>query len=202
MDYNKIYELAKVHHIGRCLFCDPLNESIISEDDDLRLLCDTFAIKPTHALLTTKKHYGCLGDLPEHILKKIEVILDQFSDGYIIYEHGRAGTCGVNFNSCEHFHINIIKSDIPPIDLQKCIEISKFNELIEHYQDYGEYLFWSWNGRKFIVNTQENIPPHYLRTLVAKSTGFEERSDWQESDSFAVFKENLSELKENFRDLL
>ena len=164
-------------------------------------MLDTFPLAEGHVLFSSKKHYGCFGDLPEKMKKEVENFLISLSYKKIIYEHGRAGTCGVNFNACEHFHINIVPSE-QEFDYQlDSIPINSLRDIDEYYHEYGEYLLLSSPGYS-LIQTNKTIPPHFLRTLVAKHIGKEERANWGSINDLTLFTKSLAKAKELYLDIL
>ena len=183
-----------------CVFCNPNNELIIHESEHFLLMLDPFALIPGHLLLTSKEHFGCLGDIPEELYaecdmlrqKGYELLSSHFKSGITRYEHGRAGHCMLSElkeRSCHHYHEHLIPAELSLHKLLeplfKSISFCKESEVIDLYYRYHEYLLVAEsnvNKRLYIVKSEE-IPPHFLRTVSAKALGVPLLHDWESYDS-------------------
>ena len=86
----------------------------------------------------------------------------------MFYEHGRTGSCHSNAdigNQCEHFHLNILASDVCIHDeLQKGygsgMIINRLYEVSEFFNEWGEYLcFESSIGEARYYSVQNKTTP-------------------------------------------
>lgn len=180
----------------KCVFCEPSDELILLSSDNFNLMLDPFALTPGHLLITSKGHYGCLGEVPEEFFaecqalrrKGYELISANFDSQITRYEHGRAGHCiakGIESRSCHHYHEHLIPGKL---DLHKLLEndfksisFNNESEIIDLFYRYQEYLLVvEANGTKrFYMAKSENVPPHLLRTLAAQCLGVPELHDWE-----------------------
>ncbi len=138
-----------------CVFCKPSKELILDSTENFILLLDPFALTPGHLLLTSKSHYGCLGEVPKHLYeecsllrwKGCELLRAHFSQAITRYEHGRAGHCisrGQSSRSCHHYHEHLIPKALSLHTLLeqqfKAIAYEDEMEIIELFNRYHEYL--------------------------------------------------------------
>lgn len=179
-----------------CVFCNPSKDLILVESENFTLMLDPFALIPGHLLITSRAHYGCLGEVPEHLqdecsklrLYGYNLLFDHFNKGVTRYEHGRAGHCisrGKSARSCHHYHEHLIPETLS-IHSQlessfKCILYDEETEVVELFNRYHEYLLVveSDGTKRFYVAKSENVPPHLLRTLTAQALGKPELHDWE-----------------------
>ncbi len=194
---NLFYK-SKNRDESECIFCFPLPELIVKEFADFMVIVDTHPISKGHLLLITKLHYGCFGDLPIVIRSEIEDFLLQIKRPFILYEHGRAGACGLQENICEHFHFNIIFPSVGNNKIANTLsgfKIDSFEDLVEYYQKSGNYLFLKTENEGYILTEPRKPPKHYLRTVVATSFGSPELSDWESYNYPELFSQNLEAVR-------
>ena len=117
-DIPRTYFKAASKNKPGCYFCDPCKGSIVQESENFIVLLDTFPIKQGHLMISSKKHYGCAGEIPnewmlellslkENLRKKVE----KLEGNAIFYEHGRAGCCmssNPDGSECNHFHLHCL----------------------------------------------------------------------------------------------
>ena len=179
-----------------CVFCNPAKELVLFTSEHFTLMLDPFALTPGHLLLTSKDHYGCLGEVPEHLheectslrVKGYNLLRAHFDKGVTRYEHGRAGHCiarGKSSRSCHHYHEHLIPEALslhPLLEPSfKSISYTDEKEVIELFNRYHEYLLVceSDGEKRFYVAKSEDVPPHLLRTLTAQALGKPELHDWE-----------------------
>jgi diadenosine tetraphosphate (Ap4A) HIT family hydrolase len=198
-----------------CVFCNPSKELILAESENFTLMLDPFALIPGHLLLTSRAHYGCLGEVPEPLQEECsklrlygyDLLAKAFDKGVTRYEHGRAGHCisrGKSARSCHHYHEHLIPEDLsihPLLESSfKSILYSEETEVIDLFDRYHEYLLVceSDGSKRFYVAKSENVPPHLLRTLTAKALGKPELHDWEGYTSCELMLEGKQILSEGF----
>lgn len=190
-----------------CLFCHPNNGMSLCETENYRVLRCNFPASIGHIMLSSKVHYGSLGEIEKKFIPELESLKKQLSEWYsfqkshvIYYEHGRAGSCHTRDDGdaqCEHFHLNSLASNICiHKDLKKLfgkgIAVSSLSEFSELFIDWGEYLFFenSLGEGIYYPVSGKAVPPHLLRTLLCQSMGAEERSNWMTHQNYEEFLEN------------
>lgn len=188
-----------------CIFCFPARGMILKGMGDLVVLADTFPLKVGHLILTSRKHFGCLGELPQKHLSEIDLFLmklKQSNISYSLYEHGKAGSCHASGKGifCEHFHLHILLDDKGVSDKIDSIVNDSFSNKIltsdsHHianlYLEKGEYLLvGNENHQSMYPVANSYVPSHYLRTLFSNAYGVSHRSDWKNMDDFGLFKAN------------
>jgi diadenosine tetraphosphate (Ap4A) HIT family hydrolase len=178
-----------------CVFCNPKQELIIESSPHFTLMFDPFALTPGHLLLTSKGHYGCLGEVPEELhdecdelrTKGYALLALHFKTGITRYEHGRAGHCiarGVESRSCHHYHEHLLPAEL---DLHtklaprfKSIAYSEEKDIVDLYDRYHEYLLVqeAHNEKRFYIAKGSEVEAHLLRTLSAEALGHPDLQDW------------------------
>lgn len=191
---SELFEKMKRQSIGKCFFCNPVTESVLWENESVRIIADAFPLIPGHMLLTSKKHYGCLADLPNEEINSIFQMTQNFQGNALMYEHGRVGTCGVNFNACEHFHLNILPTEQSFEPSKQALDFGQVDEFMEYYYDYGEYLLLI-NGQKWLLPIPSPVPAHYLRTVMGQFLGIPERAEWESLNDGNYFAESYAKAK-------
>lgn len=199
-----------------CVFChhDPLLRFTYTKS--FNVICDPFALTPGHLLITSKQHYGCMGEVPSALIEEntelkisIQKILKSTFGSYVRYEHGRAGHC-LNKNPrsrlCHHYHehwlpVNI---DLHPALSKKYRAYSFQNEsqVPELYERYGHYLlFENSEGDKRFYAVNQKVSPHLMRTMIANELGFPERQNWENYSSCELMLQGKALLKSHLNNI-
>ncbi len=182
----------------KCVFCNPDPYLEVFSTKHFVVLHDPFAIIPGHLLISSKEHFSCLAEAVSvypvdyhRVLRKTKYLITSKFGCVLRYEHGRAGHCmpqKPNSRLCHHFHEHLIPARL---DINNQLE-QKFrgytfeseDELPELFARYGDYLFFeNADGLKKFYVANQNVPPHYLRTLVATQLGHPERQNWEKYSS-------------------
>ena len=222
MELDKVFEASRKNDKA-CIFCFPTSDLVVHETDSLRLLVDTFPIQQGHTLISSKAHFGCMGDLNESVTPTVMDVVSllelakskNVEESLLIYEHGKAGSCHVQKGQfCEHFHLHLLpmkneqvvkvfRSIIPLIKkiAPTFYTLNSFLDLPELYDRFGEYLLLS-DGKNilFFPTSNKKIPSHFIRTLVCEELGVPEKSDWKNVNDKGLFAKNLISWKEAFNE--
>lgn len=184
----------------KCVFCDPSSELILQTTDHFILMLDPFALIPGHLLITSRAHYGCLGEVPIELQSEGMMLRDlaytclhrTFNEPVTRYEHGRAGHCLMRDSSsrfCHHYHEHLIPKHLSLHDSLvlnfKYISYQSEHELCALYERYNEYLLVVEPNmeKRFYIAKDKMIEPHLLRALSARALGYPERQNWENYDS-------------------
>ncbi len=196
----------------KCVFCQPSLELILKQTEHFTLMLDPFALVPGHLLLTSREHYGCLGELPEELQEEAirlrndacEQLYQAFKEPITRYEHGRAGHCLLrdsSTRSCHHYHEHLIPKHIP-LHAQLSVHFKYLTyqsnaDLCALYERYNEYLLVVEPGmeNRFYIAKDKLVEPHLLRTLSAKAIGFPERANWENYTSCTLMLEGKQILQ-------
>lgn len=187
--------LAELFHYQtqkQCVFCHPSEELILKQTDNFTLLFDPFALLPGHLLITSKGHYGCLGEVPSALIDECtslreeakEMLRTHYGAEITRYEHGRAGHCiarAKETRSCHHYHEHLLPANLSlHLDYKKIHFIDE-KEVPQLFERFGEYLLVEGaSGIKTFYRAEgETVAPHLLRTLAAEELGHPERHDWE-----------------------
>ncbi|MBA3815382.1 MAG: hypothetical protein H0X29_02475, partial [Parachlamydiaceae bacterium] len=88
--FNQANVSAKI-----CLFCHPNTGMKIHSTKNFCLLRVNFPVAPGHLMISSKVHYGSLGELDPGLIQELnefkDAIADWFKDQYgdvLFYEHG------------------------------------------------------------------------------------------------------------------
>ena len=118
---KEIFDKANIE-ATTCLFCHPNPGMEMYETSHFRLLRVNFPATAGHVMVSSKLHFGSLGELEPHMLPELDALKQTIAHwfreqcgGALFYEHGRAGSCMAKDafgQQCEHFHLNCIPSNI------------------------------------------------------------------------------------------
>ena len=196
-----------------CYFCDPCNGSIIHKSENFIVILDTFPIKKGHLMISSKKHYGCAGEIPNEWMSELLNIkntlrkqIEKLEGKVIFYEHGRAGCClesNPDGSKCNHFHLHCLPADISLVasltDRFEKYKLNNYKEIQERFYEEGNYLYFEGSDRNmnFFPVIDQEVESHLLRTMICQSLGIDERSNWAncyDSESYIL---NYTWAKEN-----
>ena len=195
-----------------CVFCYPDPFLILQETSNFILMFDPFSLVPGHLLMTSRTHYGCLGEVPLDLQQEgselrqqaISLLHHVFKNPVTRYEHGRAGHClarDPSARSCHHYHEHLIPV---PFSLHsslvasfKSIPYQVESEVCGLYERYGEYLLVAESDEKkyFYIAKSKKVAPHLLRTLSAEALGYPERQNWENYSSCTIMLEGKLRLE-------
>ncbi|MCH9616935.1 MAG: hypothetical protein SP1CHLAM9_02340 [Chlamydiia bacterium] len=164
-----------------CIFCNLDKSLIIEEGDAFRVILDPYPLCESHIMIVSKEHVGCTGELTkkqliemEYITKKIESSFMLDHGGFISYEHGRAGVCIASQEiPCFHMHMHYLPLsldiNVELKDQYSHLPVTCLSDIQRYFHSKGEYLFFK-NSLKagFFPVLNKSIPPHLLRTLIAR----------------------------------
>ncbi len=204
MSSTQLHEIYQKQSEKECVFCHPDSELVIESTEHFCLLLDPFALVPGHLLITSRDHYGCLGEVPLHLQKECtelrsrasSLLIKTFDQPVFRYEHGRAGHCiarGSASRSCHHYHEHLVPAEISLHAIMqkrfKGIPFKGGEDVCALFERYDEYLLVAEsNGdHRFYVANSDDVEPHLLRTLTAEALGYTERADWESYSSCEVF---------------
>jgi diadenosine tetraphosphate (Ap4A) HIT family hydrolase len=197
-----------------CVFCKPANSLLIKAISHFYLLYDPYPLTPGHLLIASREHFGCGGEIEDEHLAELELLkleaINKLSDHFskvIIYEHGRAGACHAKRseqNLCHHMHLHLLPfaHDLHPSISELASRHMRIphSQIIDFYHCFGNYLYYERGGEELgyfypVKNLKENlqIPPHFLRTLIATLNQTPERANWESYPSNDLFQ-NSHEL--------
>lgn len=199
MNQESIFQNAKNYN-GWCIFCNPVAGMSIYETKNFRILLDTFPVHPGHILLSSKKHYGCIGELNSELLDELIILKSKvtlwMNHACIFYEHGRFGACNAAGNKCEHLHLHCL-----PLSL--CLHselkpkfnfsvIANYNEISKIVDQYGKYLLFENNDSNTCcyLPKNQNVPAHFLRSLLCNQLSCPALASWEEYNNIEIFKQS------------
>ena len=191
---------------NQCVFCQPMQELVLESTPHFQLIFDPFALVPGHLLITSKNHYGCLGEVPRELQQECDdlrkrasdLLEESFEQPVFRYEHGRAGHCianGVSSRSCHHYHEHLLPADISLQAVMekrfKGIRVQDSEEICDLFDRYDEYLLVDEpsSGPLFYIASSDDVEPHLLRTLVSQQLLCPDRADWENYTSLDLFLE-------------
>lgn len=191
---HKVFEQALNYDKNKCVFCSPIDGSILDDTKNFRILLDNFPITPGHILISSKLHYSSAGELPIELNEELLRIKENLkktnllqSKQCIFYEHGRIGSCSSGETKCEHFHLHCVPINLCIHDaLRKNFNFTKmlnYKQLTNLFFENGGYLFFENVLGEMYFYTQKNdleIPSHFLRSLICNGIQRSELSNWEE----------------------
>ncbi len=213
---EEIFNSADVNK-NICLFCNPNVGMNIFSTKNLNLLRVNYPASKGHLMISSKVHYGSMGELEMDFFSELEYLKSKIIGWYeskniecICYEHGSAGSCnGIdpNDHQCEHFYLNFIPSSICIHDklLKKYpnrVEVNSIEEVPSLFQKWGEYLYFENSDRQkvFYPVYNNDVAPHLLRTLICEAMSCSEKGNWQKRKNYNDFLESFNFTK-SIRDI-
>lgn len=201
-----IFETANVS-AKTCLFCHPNAGMQMAETEHFRILRVNFPASEGHIMISSKLHYGSLGELDAELLPELNRLKHEIGTWFkenhgsvLFYEHGRAGSChskDPHGTQCEHFHLNCLPANICiHNDLQESLKknypTSSLDEISPLFQKWGDYLYFENNENEaaYYPVLNNHIPPHFLRTLICEKLLIPHKADWQNHQDFSDFLSN------------
>lgn len=208
---QEIFSKAKISS-KVCLFCHPNPGMEMYQTKHFRLLRVNFPAMAGHIMISSKLHFGSLGELESEMLPELDELKKNVSNWFrenfgsvSFYEHGRAGSClskDPHGQQCEHFHLNCIPTTVCIHNhlkgrLEKYFCVNATQDICELFRKWGDYLYYENNLKDatYYPVLKSKIPPHFLRTLVCKELGTPEKADWQEHQDFADFLKSYNVTK-------
>ena len=192
-----------------CRLCQKYKSegSIIFENNNFWIAPALGQIVEGYLLISTKKCYIGLSELPKSLLdeleilqKKVRKILLKYYTEPIFFEHGaiashRKGGCCI-----EHAHIHVVPIDIDLFnDISRYFrpkKIKKLRHLTQQFSKQIPYIYYeNQTGNKYLFELYKPIPSQYLRRLIALKLNNPEKYDWRlypEIDKFNKTFEKLS----------
>ena len=153
-----------------------------------------------YLLIAPKEHYVGIANIPEGLFYELEyvsnVVKNVLRKNYLykgwkctplLFEHGsisrdkKAGCC------LEHAHLHIVPIRIPSDNIKKelseklqCEEIISYNQIKIQLKRGRPYIFYESNeGERYLFDVNEDLPSQYMRRVIAKNIGQEDRWDWR-----------------------
>ncbi len=200
---------------GICRFCKPPEpERILFSGDHVYLMLSLGPLVEGHVLAISREHVSCCGALSgvaanefDHLLLKVESVLEQAYGCALFFEHGRTGTSLpglVTGTHCHHAHVHCIPSEA---ELTSVLDaqfhgsaVTGWHQLRESYRGCGRaYLFAddALRRRLYFVN-DEDVPSQLLRRELARLLGHEERTDWRREPGRELIKAGKETLRPYF----
>ncbi len=183
-----------IKKIPRCVFCNLEEKLKIYATKNFFVIFDPYPLVEGHLIISSKAHYGCLGDLPYNMLEEIFILKEKVAKiitkvyrNVCFYEHGRAGGClptDPNNRMCHHLHLHAIPfygDIVKDLELKfKPEKLDNFFKVKEYYEGLGEYLYFenSLGEMMFYSVNEGDVPMHYFRTLISKYIGKPHLADW------------------------
>ena len=182
-----------------CIFCsldfDKLENTIIYETENFRVIPTIGALVEGYILIVTKEHINSLSDLSSAKKKEYENLVIKVSKIFkkiygkepILFEHGTPDiTNAMSANSIIHAHSHIVNFEFK--NEKEIIEKYNFSS-IESFNDVKKenYIFFqNGKGDKFVSYQFDSIS-QLMRILMANEIEKERQYNWREFD----FKENI-----------
>ncbi len=160
----------------------------LEETQNFLIICDAHPLVEGHILIVPKDHYSCIGEYPDSIFKEFKEVYDRVSafikENYRFvcsFEHGKIG------QTVFHSHVHLLPcncraNEIVPEGSEKLIRIKVFEDLIEAFDKDGQYLFFSIEDDKWLVDCSIGAP-RFFRDRFAKVLKVPKRANWKEIHS-------------------
>ncbi len=191
---------------SNCIFCDKskIQERIVFEDDFFYIIATLGQITDGgYLLLIPKQHVPCIGAMEQSYLEKVDEMSRKIIDALVkeyrthfvtIFEHGIVG------QTVNHAHVHFLpaygvcfwEQVMWAFPKSPVCNHSKFAEVGKLYSGMKKpYLLVGENenpgsGRSLELYTSHdpiNVPPQFLRTVIAEELGRPERANWRNMDA-------------------
>lgn len=188
-------------HMDGCIFCDRegILERIVHETDNFFVLLGLAIVTPGHAMIVTKNHYSCYGELPDELDEEFEdlkkrvgnKIEEEFARPFFVeYSPGWG-------QSVPHAHVHFIPSEGPGYSIESILEEmvipggigyeeADMARLKEIYRNEGIYVSIEEKGKLYVCHVKdvpydkEKPNPHIgYRQFFTQTVGLEGVSSWQ-----------------------
>lgn len=184
--YCKEFEEGKFEVKGK-----DLGNRILFESDKFLVFPSLGQIVEGYLLIASKKHYIGMAEIPENLYTELEKVQEKvkevLTENYckpLFFEHGAVSESKKGGCCIEHAHIhavpiklNILESLTGYFEYNK---ISSFNELKKQSEMQIPYFFLEEDGRRYLFQVRDVVPPQYIRQIIAKKLNCEEKWDWRE----------------------
>lgn len=184
-----------------CIFCNrsKIEERIVFEDENFYIIATLGQITDGGYLLLVPKHHAlCAGEMTQDHLEKADELSQKIIAaldaeykpvGITVFEHGIVG------QTVNHAHLHFLPSHgvcfwervMWAFPQSAIFALAKFSEVGELYSGLKKpYLLIGDNAfGKLDLYTCWNppdVPPQYLRTVLAEELGRPERANWRNMD--------------------
>ncbi len=185
-------------------------EYFLLQTDLFTVVGDPHPVTAGHILIVPLEHTESVGTYtPEQLreLKKLHAIFREFLRTYYgtvaTFEHGKLG------QTISHSHVHLLPFNGPPEaiipeGMDRCEVISSFDELTQHREKDGGYLYFAIGNQAWVVDAQL-ATPRFFRDRFATALGQAERGDWQQLKTNPIamhtFEYENKRLLENWRSI-
>jgi diadenosine tetraphosphate (Ap4A) HIT family hydrolase len=180
---NYMEEEIRAH----CPHCDTtcwVFDYLLTNSSHFHVLCDVHPLLEGHLLIIPKRHTSCAGEYTAEEWKDFKNVYRETSNwvrrkfgSIATFEHGKIG------QTVFHSHIHILpfqgnEGQIIPEGMDKCRSLQRVNDLVDVFQQEGQYLYFSIEQRQWVVDTSIGVP-RFFRDRFAKALGCPQRGDWK-----------------------
>ena len=175
-----------------CVFCGQ-NPNEIWRNENFAVCLDPAPLAPGHLLLYPLDHFPSAADLSVSLAAEVDVMQREMSGRLcaikgqlILFEHGRTGHCIRSRSGermCHHMHIHLIPAALDVtalVPFGQSIEVRSWKEIVALGEETDGYAVISRpSGDLTFYPIGHDLPPHYLRTLIAEGLGDPSLADWE-----------------------
>lgn len=192
-----------------------LESRIVYETDNFAVIPTLGALVEGYLLVVSKKHYECIGKLPDDLLLELDKVVDKvksviwsvYKENVVCFEHG-AISCSNKFGGCvDHAHLHIVPcNDVLSSMIKDCgMELVPIDstDTLSHIADKNQpYLYWEdSDGRKFVIQ-DGFIPSQFFRKIIASYYSVAEQWDWRQDLNLENLLKTYQTLQPIFAELL
>jgi diadenosine tetraphosphate (Ap4A) HIT family hydrolase len=201
-----------------CRFCDrPDPERIIGSDSGCYVQLSLGPLREGHAMVISDDHYSCSAELPPEENRALwavtEVVTDVLSATYgpcVVFEHGRSGAClppGHGEDHCYHAHVHVVPANVAVskrvANDYPLTRLTDWADLHSRYAAHPEpYLLVGDRDGIQYVGDPQNLPRHYLRSVVAELVGTTELADWVAFPNYGIIQDALARIGDRVEERL
>ena len=171
-------------HCPHCDYNGWAFKYILTKSLYFNILCDVHPLVEGHLLIIPKRHTSCAGEYTAEEWEDFKKVYQQICrwvynkyGSVATFEHGKIG------QTVFHSHVHVLPfqgeiEQIVPEGKENLQSMQKIEELIDLFQREGQYLFFSINQQKWIVDTSLGFP-RFFRDRFARALGCHQRADWK-----------------------
>lgn len=171
-----------------------IESRIVYETDNFAVIPTLGAIVEGYLLVVSKKHYECIGQLPDDLFPELERVIDRvklvtwsvYKKNVVCFEHG-AVSCSNKFGGCiDHAHLHIVPcGDVLSGMITDCgmelVPIASIDALSCIAGKNQPYLYWEdSDSRKYVIQ-DGFIPSQFCRKIIADYYSVAEQWDWRQN---------------------
>ena len=170
-----------------------LHDRILLETKNFVVVPSLGQIVEGYLLVITKSHFSCMGEIPSFVYSELDWVIQHSSEilqtvynvDCIQFEHGPSSPFQGGGCCIDHAHLHIVPLNVD-IDLhlaeRERYEASDYPAAVKAFliqrKPYLYIRFPPTSGYGSVVVDSNDLPSQYMRRVIAKGIGKEDKWDW------------------------